>query len=221
MTLRTASAAGRAPTPPDRLTHTVAVRWWLPVVLLAALLAFADGFWLTSLRGAIGAIERTQSPFASWWHDSALALPVFVVAVAVPLRSVRRRTSRADLGRGRVVLTTGLRVLASTTAVGVAWAVTTSVRDYQLQARLLGERATLHPDLANAAVHAHAGHALPLAQVVQERHATFALHVLGVEQAAGVLLVTNLLLVAWFAAVRGGRLDTSSAPSAGVVPTAS
>ena len=39
---------------------------WKTVVTLAAVLAYADGYWLISLRGAIGAIERTDHPFASW-----------------------------------------------------------------------------------------------------------------------------------------------------------
>ena len=39
---------------------------WATVLPLAVLMAYADGFWLTSLRGAVGAIERTQEPFATW-----------------------------------------------------------------------------------------------------------------------------------------------------------
>ena len=39
---------------------------WFTVVPLAVVMAYATGFWLVSLRGAIGAIERTQEPFASW-----------------------------------------------------------------------------------------------------------------------------------------------------------
>ena len=46
---------------------------WLTVLPLAAVMAYADGFWMMSLRGAVGAIERTQEPFTSWWRESTLA----------------------------------------------------------------------------------------------------------------------------------------------------
>ena len=35
---------------------------WRTVLPLAVVLAFADGFWIISLRGAVGALERTESP---------------------------------------------------------------------------------------------------------------------------------------------------------------
>jgi len=58
---------------------------WKTVVTLAAVLAYADGYWLVSLRGAIGAIERTDHPFASWLRESTAVLPVFVFAVLAAL----------------------------------------------------------------------------------------------------------------------------------------
>ena len=54
---------------------------WRTVVALAAVLAYADGFWLISLRGAIGAIERTDRQFPSWFVESTTVLPVFAFAV--------------------------------------------------------------------------------------------------------------------------------------------
>ena len=39
---------------------------WLTVLPFAVVMAYADGFWMTSLRGAVGAIERTDEPFTSW-----------------------------------------------------------------------------------------------------------------------------------------------------------
>ena len=54
---------------------------WLTVIPLAAMMAYADGFWMVSLRGAVGAIERTQEPFASWLRESTVLLPAFVLAV--------------------------------------------------------------------------------------------------------------------------------------------
>src|SRR3954454_475705 len=82
-----------------------AVPWWT-VVFLAVLMAYADGFWLISLRGAVGAIERTQEPFAAWLRESTAFLPVFVLAVLAALTLAlrwlgpapsRRRTAAAAL----------------------------------------------------------------------------------------------------------------------------
>ena len=179
----------------------------LPVLVLAALLTFADGFWIVSLHGAIGAVTRVQSPFATWWHDSAMLLPVFLAAVAAPVALVRRHRSRSDGSPRRGVLRTGLLITACSTAVGVAWAAGSAAVDYVAQTRLAGERAALHADLADHGLGTAAGHALSAAQTVQERQATLATHVLGVEQATALLLVTNVLLVVWFAALRGGELD--------------
>ena len=45
---------------------------WLTVVPLAAVLAYADGFWVIAMRGAAGAIERTQGPAAMWLRESTI-----------------------------------------------------------------------------------------------------------------------------------------------------
>jgi uncharacterized membrane protein len=178
------------------------------VLVLATMLSFADGFVLTSLRGAIGAIERTQSPFSAWWHDSALVLPVFVVALAATLALARGRRSTRELSRRGPVLVAGLLLTGVSTLVGVGWVGLTSLRDYRLQTSLLDSRATLSAHLQSAGAHEHGGHLLTLAQAAHDKQATLATHLLGVEQAAVVLLVVNLVLVAWFAALRGGRLHT-------------
>ena len=54
---------------------------WGTVLLLAVAMAYVDGFWTMSLRGAVGAIERTQTPFVSWLQESTLVLPLYVCAV--------------------------------------------------------------------------------------------------------------------------------------------
>src|SRR4051812_27600884 len=58
---------------------------WRTVVVPATVLAYADGYWLISLQGAIGAIERTNGPFASWLRGSTTILPVFAFAVLAAL----------------------------------------------------------------------------------------------------------------------------------------
>src|SRR6478735_9023548 len=66
--------------PTGRIDARLAVPWFT-VLLLAAVMAFADGFWMLSMRGATGAIERSDGAFTSWWRESIVGLPVFVVAV--------------------------------------------------------------------------------------------------------------------------------------------
>ena len=51
------ATTGRSRTLPGRLRAVP----WLTVVPLAVALAYADGFWLVSLRGAVGSIEATCS----------------------------------------------------------------------------------------------------------------------------------------------------------------
>ena len=61
---------------------------WVTVFVLAIVMALADGFIVTSIQGAVGAIERAQGPFASWLRDAAIVLPVFVVAVLWALNTL-------------------------------------------------------------------------------------------------------------------------------------
>ena len=61
------------------------------VAVLAVVMAAADGFILTSLQGAVGAIERAQGPFGSWLRDTALILPVFVVAIVWAFTRAHRK----------------------------------------------------------------------------------------------------------------------------------
>ena len=92
---------------------------WKTVVTLAAVLAYADGYWLVSLRGAIGAIERTDHPFASWLRESTTVLPVFVFAVLAALTLALHWFS-PKVGETRTVVATALLIVVGGTLVGVA-----------------------------------------------------------------------------------------------------
>ena len=91
----------------------------MTVLPLAVVMAYADGFWMMSLRGAVGAIERTEEPFASWLRESTLVLPVFVFAVLGALTLALRWFGPA-LRRTRTVLTAALLIVAAGTVAGVA-----------------------------------------------------------------------------------------------------
>jgi hypothetical protein len=167
---------------------------WKTVVAMALVMAYADGFWLTSLRGAVGAIERTQSPFASWLRESTIVLPVFVLAVLGAL-TLALRWFGPELGTRRAIAATVLLIVAAGTVVGLAAIVASSAYDYRLQSaqlHMMGSMGSSHGGLA------------------QELHATFALHVHAVTYISRWLLLTNLVLVAWLLAMWGGRLKVAT-----------
>jgi len=166
---------------------------WLTVVPLAVVLTYADGFWLISLRGAVGSIERTQDPFATWLRESTLALPVFVLAVLGALTLAARWFGPA-LRKPKTVVAAGLLVVAASTLVGVTALAASSAYDYQLQ--------SVRPQMASM-THTHTGTgSVP----EQPQNAGLALQVRAVGYGSGILLVTNLVLVGLVAAFRGGRL---------------
>lgn len=166
---------------------------WLTVLSLAVVMAYADGFWMMTLRGAVGAIERTQEPFASWLLESTLVLPVFVVAVLGAL-ALALRLFGPVLRPSSTVLA-ALLVVAAGTVVGIAEIAVSSAYDYDLQSRQLQLMDSMSHTCA-------AGSCLALQQ-----QATLGLQVHAVAYGSGILLVTNLVLVGWAVAIRGGRLD--------------
>ncbi len=169
---------------------------WFTVLLLAAPLAYADGFWVISLRGAVGAIERAQEPFATWLRESTLLLPVFVLAVLGAL-TLARRWFGPVLRRDRAVVATALLIVVAGTLTGISELAASSAYDYWLQSRQLQSTGGM------AAMTCTAG------CLTAQQHATQLLQVRAVAYGSGILLVTNLLLVGWAVALLGGRLDVS------------
>jgi len=173
---------------PRTLRGRLSVVPWLTVLPLAVVLAYADGFWLISLRGAVGSIERTGEPFASWLRESTLALPVFVLAVLGALALAARWFGPA-LRKTKTVVATALMVVAAGTLVGIAALAASSVYDYYLQSSHVHSMASM----ASMAV----------------QQAGLGLQLRAVGYGSALLLVTNLALVSWVVAMRGGRLDVS------------
>ena len=185
---------------------------WLTVGLLTVVLAYADGFWLTSLQGAIGAIERSQGPFQGWLRGSTLTLPVFALAVLWALRRAARRYG-PDLSRARAVVAAALLVVAAGTVVGIGRLVASAVYDYSLQSHLIQVQQTNHGVASAAGMAGMAGMStgttgaaasagtMSTGEMLQS---TLALHVRGVVYASAVILLTNLVLVGWALALRGG-----------------
>lgn len=184
---------------------TSRVHWpskaWLTVLFLAAALAYADGFWLTSLQDAIGSVARAQGPFQDWLRLSTVMLPIFAVAVHKALsRGSRRYGPR--LQSTRAVVATALLVAAAGSAVGIGALVANSAYEYNLQANEIELTRATH-DHPAAADHAHAA----CSSTCDATHATLLVHVKGVTYASGLIVATNVLLVGWVVALQGGRLE--------------
>jgi hypothetical protein len=178
---------------------------WTAVLTLAVLLDFADGFFMTALRNAVGAIERTQEPFTSYWRTCLLLLPVFAVGVLAALTVALRLFGPELRGRKQVLATVAL-VAAAAALVGAAATTASSAADYRLQSAQLGMMKSMRGTCDAACL---AG----------QQHATALAHVRAIALVAGLMLITNLLVVGWLVALRGGRLQVSNLkpPVAGVI----
>jgi hypothetical protein len=177
---------------------------WTTVGVLAALMAYADGFVLTSIQGAVGAIERNQSPFASWLRISTLMTPVFVLAVLAALALARRRFGPSLRAPWKVVAAALLIVVAGG-VVGTGEVVASAAYDYHLQSEHLQ---------ANESAHVHAGSAdqptVPGActGTCSAREQQLTVDKRAARLGSALVLGANLVLVFWVLAFRGGRLET-------------
>ncbi|GAA2499376.1 hypothetical protein GCM10009858_42140 [Terrabacter carboxydivorans] len=166
---------------------------WLTVVPLAAVLAFADGFWVTSMRGAVGAVGRGQGPFTTWWHQSTVLVPLYVCGVIGAL-ALALRWSRRGRQRRLGLLATSLLVVLAATLVAVAQMAAGAAYDYHVQSDELQMMSMLRGDCRADCLE-------------RLRQDTMWLQVRATGLGAGLLLVTNLGVVAWFVMIFGGRLD--------------
>ena len=183
-------AVSAQPTAPE-LDTRVSVPW-SQVLPLAVLLAFGNGFWIIVLRGAVGAIERTSDPFSSWLRESALLVPVYVVAVLVAFVVALRWLGRRSLGLGGTALVIAA-VAVSGTIAGVLLQAGSSVLDYRLQAAALNHMSIAHPGCDPSCLAAR-------------KDATSALLIESVGVGALLMLLTGLVLVGLLVAFRGGRV---------------
>ena len=184
---------------------------WVTVAVFALVMAYADGFVLTSIPGAVGAIERTHGPFASWLRTSTLMLPLFVLGVLAGLALARRRFGPA-LRTARKIVTAALLIVAAGTLVGAGELAVSAAYDYHLQSQQL--------ELIDA-THRAEGHVQHLGAgtctgLCARKHATLAVDAKAVGYGSAVVLGANLVLVAWVLAMRGGRLEPARTRRAAV-----
>jgi hypothetical protein len=171
---------------------------WPAVVVLAVLLAFVDGFWAVSLRGAVGSIRNTQHPFAAWIHDSLLAVPLLVFAVlAAVVLAARMASRRPDRTRAHPTLRAWLLIGSIATLPGAVLLASQGWSDYTLQAAGLGMSGSMSGVCFGGCL-----------ERMQQAAAGVQLQALGTGVA--LLLASNLLAVGWVAAVCGGRLPLTA-----------
>ena len=169
---------------------------WSTVLPLAVVAAYGSGFWLIVIRGAVGAIERTQAPFATWLEESTLLLPLYVFAVIAALTLALRWFGRGPWRAREVALTLLLVAVGATLAATVVQAVS-AVFDYRLQTT----------QVTNMAAH------MPLCGVrciAEQQHAGLVLQLHALGLGSFVMLVSNVVLLAFVVGLRGGRLDLVS-----------
>lgn len=191
--VRTPRVAGKAHTGhtgggPERVP-------WSSVLVLAVAAAFGNGFWLVAMRGAIGAIERTQGPFLVWLQESTLLLPVYVFAVLAAL-TLALRWFGPGPHRFRTVAVTVLLVALASTLGAVAVQAVSAVYDYRLQLIDIATMASHGPCDATC--------------VADRQQGALLLQIHGLGLNGVVMLVSNLVLLGLVVAFRGGRLDLAS-----------
>lgn len=188
---------------------------WSTVLLLSVVLAYADGFVLTSLTGAVGFIKRAQDLFDNWLLQSAILVPFFVVAMLLMLRRIRRKQGLALRG-GKKVMTAALLLALAGTVVGVVAVSASSAYDYYLQANELDVDGPLHnhttvtiPGAAAAANDPHAAHG-DCDETCTDKRQTLVSDIRGVGLSGPLMLVANIVLVGWLLALLGGQLSPSA-----------
>jgi hypothetical protein len=198
--------AAALPAPEQQGTRPAAVRVpWPAVAVLAVGMSFADGFWIVSLREAAGAAIRTGRPFASWLVDCTVVLPLFVGAVVAALAIAYRRHGPAP--RGRNAVATGLLVALAGTLAALVVAVSSAGYDYYLQAGQADQVASSHSH-GSGQISPYDPTCTGSCAIDQT---TLVVHARGLAFLVPVLLTTNVLLVGWVLALRGGRLDAPGA----------
>ncbi|GAB3875832.1 hypothetical protein GCM10028802_12650 [Terrabacter terrigena] len=169
---------------------------WATVISLAAVLAFADGFWVISLRGAVGAIERTGEPFATWLRESSVTTPLYVVGVLSALTVAKRRFGPVLRG-ARAVISSAWLVALGASLVGAAHLVVSAAVDFRLQSGLVEHMGSMSTTCG-------------VDCVARLESDSFWLQARATGYGAAIVLLTNVLVVGWVVAMRGGRLRVTS-----------
>ena len=192
----TSAARGpAAPVMPQRRQVRVA---WSHVLPFAIVLAFANGFWIISLRGAVGAIERSSAPFETWWRESMLLTPVYVVAVLAAFWVAQRWFGPRPRGV-RAILGSGTTIAGAAALTGATLTAVSSWFDFRLQRADLHHMSAAHPGCDASCLSARV-------------QATADLLIKSVWIGLLLMLVTDLVLIFLIVAFRGGNFVLAREP---------
>jgi len=114
------------------------------------------------------------------------------------------------LHKSKTVVATALMVVVAGTLVGIALLAASSAYDYHLQSIQLQRVSSMHHTSAPGSFVAQQDAQANF--LAQRKQASLELQVRAVEMGSTRLLITNLVLVGWVVALRGGRLDVSKTP---------
>jgi hypothetical protein len=172
---------------------------WTTVAVLAVVMAFADGFVLTAIQGAVGAVGSAQDPVAYWlWSSIALA-PVFALAVLAAIRCARRLFGPALRSPLRVV-GAALLIAVAGSAVGTAGLAVSAAYDYDQQSGMAPMQMAPPPALPGAPADACSG-------ACAAERAQSDVHQKAMRLGSALDVGVNVVLVGWIVAIRGGRLE--------------
>jgi hypothetical protein len=182
---------------------------WRTVIVLGIVLAYADGYVLVALTGAVGAIQRTDHPFGAWLQESAVLIPLFVLAELLVLRLIRRRTGPV-LRSGKAVMVAALLLAVGATILGVVAVTASAAYDFRLQTNLIDyeEQPALENEtgvpLIPAGTTVARGNCNSM--ICNEERFSLATDLRGVGIGTPILLGINIVLIGWVVAAFGGRL---------------
>jgi len=179
---------------------------WPAIIAIAAVVTFADGFWLTSLQGAIGAVARSQPPMQRWLRDSTLMIPLFVIAVVAGV-ALARRVVRPGWPEAVKVAVAAVAIAAATTVVGVAEVGTSSAIDYRIQSQELSAKHAAHATAGTVPADTSTTPAVSSEALRAQRRDTLHVHLRAIRKATAALAITNAVLVAWMLALFGWSLS--------------
>lgn len=183
---------------------------WRTVIVLGIVLGYGNGYVLVALTGAAGAIERTNHPFSSWLVESAILVPLFILAQLLVLRRVRRRRGPV-LRSWKAVLVTALMIAVAGMVTGFVSVTVSAALDYRLQAQLIDFSSQFDDQngdpLITAGSTAERGNCNSMA--CNEKRLSLAGDARAVAISAPLLLGVNVVLVGWVLAGFGGRLGAS------------
>ncbi|HEX5114822.1 MAG TPA: hypothetical protein VFW65_06465 [Pseudonocardiaceae bacterium] len=193
---------------------------WRTVVIIGIVLGYADGYLLVALTGAVGAIERTNHPFGAWLEESAVLVPLFILAELLVLKLVRRRTGPA-LRSGRATMVAALVISLAVSVTGFLAIAASTGYDYSLQTKLIVFEENI--DNVNGVPLVPAGTTVARgncnSMICNEERFSLATDVRGAMISAPILVVGNILLVGLLLAYFGGRLGTPERRKATPAPS--